>query len=153
MVIPRLGERRAVYFGLSMMALGFLGFALSPRGWVMLAFLVPFALCGLAMPALRSIMSKEVPANAQGELQGALTSLMSLTAIGAPLLMTQLFGYFAGPRAPLYFPGASFLAAALLVAGSVLLFARARRAAPGAGTASQPSAPRPSDAAGPAAIH
>jgi DHA1 family tetracycline resistance protein-like MFS transporter len=132
-VIPRLGERRAVYFGLTMMAFGFAGLAFSVAGWMMYVFLVPFALCGLAMPALRGIMSRQVPANAQGELQGALTSLQSLTAIGAPLLMTQLFGYFTGPRAPLYFPGASFLAAALLVAASLLLLRRSGRSQAPAG--------------------
>jgi DHA1 family tetracycline resistance protein-like MFS transporter len=127
-VIRRLGERRAVSFGLAMMAVGFFGFAFSRQGWGMFAFMVPFALCGVAMPALRSLMSREVPADAQGELQGALTSLVSLTALAAPLAMTQLFGAFTGPRAPLYFPGASFFAAGALAAGSLLVFRRACRA-------------------------
>ena len=57
---------------------------------MMYVFVVPFALGGIATAAARGIMSNAVPANAQGELQGATTSLMSLTAIVAPLLMTQL---------------------------------------------------------------
>lgn len=128
-VIPRIGEVRAVYVGLSMMAVGFFGFAISTRGWMLYLFIIPFSLTGLAMPALRSIMSKQVPANAQGELQGAITSLISLTAIVAPLFMTQLFGFFTSARAPIYFPGAAFLAAAILVTGSTLLFLRSNRAA------------------------
>ena len=63
-----------------------------------------------------------MPDNAQGELQGALTSVTSLTTIVAPLLFTRLFGYFTGDRAPVYFPGSAFLAAALMVMVALLAF-------------------------------
>jgi DHA1 family tetracycline resistance protein-like MFS transporter len=129
-LIDRFGERRTVFLGFAMMATGYAGFAFSSAGWMMIAFIVPFSLGGVTMPALRGILSNQVPENAQGELQGALASVVSLTAIGAPLFMTQLFGYFAADAAPLYFPGAPFLAAAVLVVGSVLWFARTLRVAP-----------------------
>lgn len=76
---------------------------------------------GLAGPALQGIISSQVPANEQGELQGALTSLMSLTSIVGPLLMTQLFGYFTGPSAPIYLPGAPMLMGGILTLISLLL--------------------------------
>ncbi len=118
-VIPRIGDRGAILVGLLLMAAGYLGFALATRGWMMLAFILPFSLGGLAMPALRSVLSNRVPADAQGELQGALSSLMSLTAIVAPVFLTQLFGYFTSASAPIHLPGAPFLAAAVLTAGSL----------------------------------
>lgn len=121
--IPRMGELRAVYLGYALMSLAFMGFAFASAGWMMYAFIVPFSLGGLATPALRGIMSNTVPANAQGELQGALSSVMSLTAIVAPVFMTQLFGYFTSDAAPLYFPGAPFLAAGVLLLGSIAVFA------------------------------
>jgi DHA1 family tetracycline resistance protein-like MFS transporter len=121
--IPRMGELRAVYLGFALMSLSFVGFAFASAGWMMYAFIVPFSLGGLATPALRGIMSNRVPANAQGELQGALASVMSLTAIVAPLFMTQLFGYFTSDAAPLYFPGAPFLTAGVLLLGSIAVFA------------------------------
>jgi DHA1 family tetracycline resistance protein-like MFS transporter len=121
--IPRMGEMRAVYLGYALMSLAFVGFAFASAGWMMYAFIVPFSLGGLATPALRGIMSNTVPANAQGELQGALASVMSLTAIVAPVFMTQLFGYFTSDAAPLYFPGAPFLAAGVLLLGSIAVFA------------------------------
>jgi DHA1 family tetracycline resistance protein-like MFS transporter len=65
-----------------------------------------------------------VPANEQGELQGALTSLMSLTSIIGPLLMTNLFSYFTQESAPVYFPGAPFLMGAVLTIVSVFLAMR-----------------------------
>lgn len=126
-IIPRIGEKIAVYLGLLMMTIGFFGFAFAEHGWVMYVFLVPFSLIGLAMPALRSIMSSQVPANAQGELQGAITSMISLTAIIAPLMMTQLFSYFSSGKGFLYFPGAAFVVAATMTTFSALLFLKASR--------------------------
>lgn len=122
--IPRIGERRAAVLGITMMGLGFAGFAFSTQSWQLVAFIVPFSLSGLAMPALRGIMANQVPDNAQGELQGAITSVLSLTAIVAPVLMTQLFGYFTSAAAPLYFPGAPFLTAACLMVACLIQFAR-----------------------------
>ena len=119
-IIPRIGSRRAVVAGLLFYIAGFLGFAFAARGWHMFAWVVPFSLGGLAGPALQGILSNQVPNNAQGQLQGAITSLVSLCAIAGPPLMTQLFGYFTSTGAPVYFPGAPFFAGALLVLGSLL---------------------------------
>jgi DHA1 family tetracycline resistance protein-like MFS transporter len=66
-------------------------------------------------------MSQQIPANAQGELQGGLASLSSLAAVLGPPLMTQLFGRFSDTAGVLYFPGAPFLAAALLALASAII--------------------------------
>jgi len=123
-VIPRIGEFRTVYSGLTLMAIGFAGFSFSNVGWLMYVFILPFSMGGLAMPALRSIMSNRVPENVQGELQGALTSLVSLTAIMSPIIMTNLFGYFSRQDTLIYFPGAPFLIACLLVTAALVGFRR-----------------------------
>jgi DHA1 family tetracycline resistance protein-like MFS transporter len=121
LVVPKLGPNRSVYLGLLLYALGFLLFAFANRSWMMFAFIIPYALGGISGPSLQGIISGQVPANEQGELQGALTSLVSLTSIAGPPLMTNLFAYYTSPSAPLYFPGAPFLAGALLCLVSVLL--------------------------------
>jgi len=126
-IIAKLGEKRTVFTGMVLMATGFLGFALAPGSVWMFLFVVPFALGTVAMPALRGILSAQVEADAQGELQGAIASLVSLTAIVAPLLMTQLFAFFTDAAAPIFFPGAPFVAAALLTFASALLLARVLR--------------------------
>jgi DHA1 family tetracycline resistance protein-like MFS transporter len=82
---------------------------------MMMAFLVPYCLGGIAGPALQGVISNQVPANEQGELQGALTSLMSLTSIIGPLIMNYLFSFFTTDSAPIYFPGAPYLAGAILL--------------------------------------
>ena len=121
---PLLGQKRSVYFGLILSAVGFTLFAFASQGWMMFVFLVPYCLGGIAGPALQGIISNQVPANEQGELQGALTSLVSLTSIVGPLLMTNLFAYFTGNRGPFYFPGAPFLMGAALTVLSVVLAMR-----------------------------
>lgn len=127
LVINRIGERRAVYVGLVITALGFFGFAFAKTGWMMYAAIIPFSMGGFAIPALRGIMSNQVPQDAQGELQGAITSLVSMTAVMTPPMMTHIFGHFTGPSAPFYFPGAPFFTAAVLVSLSVLWFGRLAR--------------------------
>ena len=129
-VIDRIGEARAVLLGFAAMAAGFLVFAFATEGWMMFAGIVPFALIGIAQPALRGMMANRVPADAQGELQGATSSVMSLTMIVSPVLMTELFHAFSSVDAPVRFPGAPFLAAAILALGALALFARAIRPRP-----------------------
>ena len=124
---PKLGPKRSVFIGLSFYAVGFLLFAFAGRSWMMFAFLVPYCLGGIAIPALQGIMAGQVPPTEQGELQGALTSLVSLTSIIGPPLMTNLFSFFTGPQAPVHFPGAAFLTGAVLTVGSLLLTMRSLR--------------------------
>lgn len=116
---PKIGDRNSVYLGLSLYAVGFLLFAFASQGWMMFAILVPYCLGGIAGPALQGIMSGQVPPNEQGELQGALTGLISVTSIIGPPLMTNLFSFFTGNSTPFYFPGAPFFMAAILTVLSV----------------------------------
>ncbi len=106
---PKIGNEKSVYVGLGLYALGLLLFAFASQSWMMFVFLIPYCLGGIAGPALQSIISGHVPPNEQGELQGALTSLMSATSIIGPPMMTNLFAYFTATGAPVYFPGVSFL--------------------------------------------
>jgi DHA1 family tetracycline resistance protein-like MFS transporter len=132
LVVPRLGEVRAVYVGFFCAALGYAGYAFSSTPAMLYAWMVVWALGGVGGPALNAIMSKAVPAEQQGELMGARASVDSITSIFAPLLMTGLFRYFTSGHALLYFAGVSFLAAALFEFGGLALFAgvQARTSAP-----------------------
>lgn len=114
-VNPKLGNEKSVYLGLALYSLGLLLFAFASESWMMYVFLVPYCLGGIAGPALQSIISGNVPKNEQGELQGALTSLISATSIVGPLMMTNLFSYFTQSSAPFYFPGAAFLLGAIFM--------------------------------------
>jgi DHA1 family tetracycline resistance protein-like MFS transporter len=129
-VVPRIGETASVYLGLFCGAIGFAGYAFATQSWMMFAFMVPFALMGFVQPALSAIMSKMVGPKEQGELQGALACIGGLTAIVAPPLLTNLFAYFSSGRAPVYFPGAAFLAASLFLVLAMAVFTRIRASDP-----------------------
>jgi DHA1 family tetracycline resistance protein-like MFS transporter len=120
-IIPKLGQARSVYVGLGFNALGFVLFALATQSWMMFAFTVVYCMGGIAGPALQGIISTQVPANEQGELQGALTSLMSVTAIVGPILMSSTFAYFTRPHADIYLPGAPMLLGAVLTITATLM--------------------------------
>jgi len=127
-ITPRIGNERSIYIGLLFCAIGMFLFALANQSWMMFAFLIPYCLGGIAAPALQATISGNVPPNAQGELQGSLTSLMSITAIIGPLLMTNLFAYFTSVRAPVHFPGVSFLLGGLLMlTGSIIAYKSLRQ--------------------------
>lgn len=136
-LIPRLGgERRAAVAGLLFGALGYLTYALATQGWMMFVGLLTWFLAGLVYPSVNALMSQQIPSSAQGELQGGVASLNSVTAIAGPPMMTQLFGQFSGPSAPLQLPGAAFICAALLTGASLVLLvktARAKAAQPAVG--------------------
>ncbi|MEP7120034.1 MAG: TCR/Tet family MFS transporter [Byssovorax sp.] len=146
LILPRLGERRALLLGLAVNIAGYLALAAATQGWMMYAICVPFALGGLAGPATQAILSREVGPSEQGELQGSLSSLQSLTAILGPLLATALFTRFAAPTAVPRVPGATFYAAAAFNLLGILLAIRLFARTP----------PRPVDDAAdvpPASVH
>lgn len=124
---PLLGNEKSVYTGLVLYATGMLLFGLATQSWMMFAFLIPYCLGGIAMPAIQAVMAGHVPANMQGELQGTVTSLMSLAAIIGPLLMNNLFFYFTHSEAPFLLPGAPFLLASVLMATSAIIAYRTLR--------------------------
>jgi DHA1 family tetracycline resistance protein-like MFS transporter len=121
LAIPKLGMERCVYTGLGVYAVGYFLFAAATRSWMMFAFTFVYCLGGIAGPALQGLVSTQVPPNAQGELQGALVSLFSVTAIIGPPIMTNVFAFFTGPSAPFYFPGAALALGGVLVVISALL--------------------------------
>ncbi|MFM2360208.1 MAG: hypothetical protein RLY16_2201 [Bacteroidota bacterium] len=118
---PRLGNEKSIYIGMIFYTVGMFLFGLANAGWMMFVFLVPYCMGGIAQPALQSVMAGQVPANEQGELQGALASLMSACAIIGPLLMNNLFFYFTQPSAPIQLPGAPFFLGAIFLAISTVL--------------------------------
>jgi MFS transporter, DHA1 family, tetracycline resistance protein len=127
-IIPKLGNERSVYVGLGLYALGLVLYAFAGQGWMMYAITVVYCFGGIAGPALQGIMAGVVPPNAQGELQGGFTSMMSLTSIFGPLIMNGLFSYFTNPQAPIYFPGAAMLLGAVLTLIASLLARRTLKA-------------------------
>ena len=120
-VNPKLGNEKSIYIGLLLYTIGMFLFGIANQGWMMFVFLVPYCLGGISQPSLQAVMAGQVPANEQGELQGALASLQSAAAIIGPLLMNNLFYYFSHSNAPVYLPGAPFLVGAILLLAAFII--------------------------------
>ena len=120
---PKLGNEKSVYYGISLYALGLVLFAFASQTWMMFLFLVPYCLGGISGPALQALISSHVPKNQQGELQGSLTGLQSLTSIVGPPMMIGLTSYFSIKNSPqhIFFPGAAFLLGAFFMLLSALV--------------------------------
>jgi DHA1 family tetracycline resistance protein-like MFS transporter len=127
LLVPRIGERRAALTGIAIAVLGYLGYATAGASWMMFAWLLTWFFGAMVMPSSNALMSHRVPRDAQGELQGAVASLQSLSAIVGPPLMTQLFGRFSAAGAPLRLPGAAFVASAALGLACLAIYWRATR--------------------------
>lgn len=125
-LVPLLGQNMAVFTGLSLYGVGFILFGLASQPWMLFAFTIVYTLGGIAGPSLQGIMSNEVPSTEQGELQGGLTSLISVTSIIGPPLMTSTFAYFTDQNLfGIYLPGAPFFIGAVLTIFSLWLSIRA----------------------------
>lgn len=120
-LVKRLGERRALLFGLICGVIGFLIYGLAGTGWIFMLGLPISALWAIASPASQALITQQVGPEVQGRIQGALSSLVSLAGIAAPALFAGSFGWFIGPRAPVHLPGIAFLIAAALLAGAVVV--------------------------------
>ncbi len=124
LIIPKLGQEKSLFLGLAINSIGLLGFAFASSSWMMYAIMVPFAIGGLAGPAFQGIISNQVQKNEQGELQGGLTSLMSIAAIVGQPLMLGLFRVFTKENGIAYLPGAPFIMGSILSIISLFLTIR-----------------------------
>src|SRR5690606_30117781 len=130
--VKAMGERGALMFGLACGVAGFVVYAFAPSGWIFLLGLPVSALWAMASPACQALITRQVDADMQGRIQGALMSLVSVAGIIAPISFASVFGLFIGERAPVAFPGAPWLLAAMLLAVAVLIAWRhAPKTAPG----------------------
>jgi len=115
------GERNTVLIGFVMWFSGLVLFALATNQVLFFLFIIPYCLGGIASPTLQGIISNQFSDQEQGKLQGAMTSLMSLTAIIGPVVMTSIFAYFTSEKTSIDLPGAPFLLGALMVGISLFI--------------------------------
>jgi MFS transporter, DHA1 family, tetracycline resistance protein len=124
-IVRRIGERRALLLGLGCGAIGFLIFGAAPTGPLFWLGIPVMALWGLAGAATQALMTQLVAPDQQGQLQGATTSVQSVSQLLGPFLFTLIFAYFIGAQAPLKLPGAPVLLASALLVLALLIAARA----------------------------
>ncbi len=120
-LIRRFGEHRAAHYGMWVDVITLAGLGLVTSPVLALALTPVTALGGVVTPALQALASRAAPANAQGELQGVMSSLNAIAMITSPLIMTTTFSHFTGASAPVFAPGAPFLLASALMLVCLLL--------------------------------
>ena len=124
-LMPKYGARNIVLAGGVSAIAAYLVYAFASAGWMMYVGILVSLLQPLVFPALQGMMSSGVAASEQGELQGAVSSIQSLSSIFGPPLMTGSLAYFSGGGSAVYFPGAPFLLAAGFSVAALLVFLRA----------------------------
>lgn len=123
--VPKYGQQKNIIAGLIFYAAGLLLIAFATKGWMLYLFMIPYCLGGLSGPALQGIATDEVAKNEQGELQGAFAILNSISLVIGPLLLSYVFFFFTKKQgAIIYFPGAPYLLASILMIISTLIAIR-----------------------------
>ena len=108
------GKQKVIVGGFLLWMVGMFLIGLAKETWMLYAFLIPYALGGVAGPTVQGLISNQVSDKEQGNLQGAITGLVSLTAIFGQLIFSPIFYYFVRPEAPVYFPGAPYMLASMI---------------------------------------
>lgn len=124
--IARFGEVKTGSIALIAIIPTYLIFAFANAGWMMFAAMIIAVPANMAFPAMQAMMTRITAEDAQGELQGAIASMISITSIIGPILMSAVFGAYADDQG-LYFPGAPFLLATILMALAFILYRRTAR--------------------------
>ena len=120
-VTKKVGEKAAISFSLTIGVMTYVGLAMAQSGWQVYALILLGSLSGFAFPALQALMTNHTPSDQQGELQGAVACMYSISAIISPIMMSEIFRLSTDEIGD-YWPGAPFLVAAALIVTSGILF-------------------------------
>jgi DHA1 family tetracycline resistance protein-like MFS transporter len=126
-IVPTLGDTRAVIVGFCISIVAFIGYGSAPYGWMIYAIICVGAFAGISGPALQSYVTKHVPANEQGAVQGVFAGLASLAGIPGPFIASHSFGWAIAPERSFHLPGIAFFEGAVLSALALFLAMRSFR--------------------------
>jgi MFS transporter, DHA1 family, tetracycline resistance protein len=126
-IVPRLGDTRAVVIGFCLSAAAYIGYGLATQGWMIYAIICFGAFAGISGPALQSYVTRHVPANEQGGVQGVFIGLQSLASIPGPFIATHSFGWAIAPERSFHLPGIAFFEGATFTLLALLLAVRSFR--------------------------
>ena len=126
--IKRFGERHTAIFGMIFGVTAMLFFSINDKLTLALAVCLLLGIQSMVLPSINAMMSRRVPTDAQGELQGFNASLAALAALVAPLIYNNSLAYFTRSDATTYFPGAPFIISAMLGAITIMALASGKQA-------------------------
>lgn len=120
--VARFGEIRVILIGMVSAVIAATGYGLAPGLVAVLILLVVHGPEGFVHPTLTALMSRAVPDDAQGELQGGISSVMNIAMLGGTVFFSQVFGFFMQPDAPVVSPDIAYFVAGGLLAATLGLF-------------------------------
>lgn len=121
------GTRNVIIIGFVAAILAALGYGLAPGLIAVVILLVVHGPEGFVHPMITAVMSKAVPENAQGELQGGISSIMAVAMLLGTLFFSQVFAYFVAPNPYVQSPDIAMFVAAALIAVSFVMFLMLKR--------------------------
>jgi len=122
-IIAWTGERKGLVIGLTISAFIMAAYGTATQGWMIYCLVLLGAWGGIAGPSAQALITKHVPANEQGAVQGSLSGLVSLAGIFAPILAAWSFGRCIADNARWHVPGIAFYeASALMLVALALAF-------------------------------
>jgi len=128
-IIGRIGEQRGFVLAGCVAIVAMTAYGFATQGWMIYAVLVFASIAGIGGPALQSYVTRHVPPDEQGSLQGAFSSLMSVAGIVGPPVAAWSFGWAIDPANTIHIPGLPFFESAALLALAVALATQAFRRA------------------------
>ncbi|MGH6652304.1 MAG: MFS transporter [Sphingopyxis sp.] len=128
-MVKRFGERDAATIGIAIAVAVYVGYAFVDTTLGAFLLLIPVALQAPVQPSLMALMSRRATPETQGEVQGISAMAMGLGQIAAPGLLIGTMAWFTGKQAPVHFPGAAFLVAALFGLLAIAMLRRLPRVA------------------------
>ena len=114
-LVKKFGPKKVIVAGFIFWTVGMAAFCFAVNEFLLYSALIPYVLGGIAGPTIQGMISNSVSEKEQGNLQGVLTQLMSLMAILGPLIYTSLFSFYSSDKSTVYFPGAPFMAGAIIL--------------------------------------
>ncbi len=132
-MVKRFGEMRVGLIGLTSATIAAIGYGFAPSLPIVVALMVIHGPEGFVHPMFTALMSKAVPDNAQGELQGGISSIMNVAMLAGTVSFAQIFGYFMQPTAPIVSPDVGFFVAGAGLVVALVLFlivTRSKNSAP-----------------------
>ncbi len=121
-LVKRFGEWNVALIGFVAATIAALGYGFAGGLTMVIVMMLVHTPEGFIYPMLSALMSKAVPENAQGELQGGVSAILNVSQLLGTVFFAQMFGYFMSPGAPFQSPAMGFFIAAAGLLGTFGLY-------------------------------
>ena len=110
-LVKRFGEWNVALFGFIAAMIAALGYGFAGGLTMVVVMMLIHTPEGFIHPMLMTMMTKNVPENAQGELQGGVAAVLNVAQLAGTVFFAQMFGFFMSPKAPFHDPAMGFFIA------------------------------------------